>query len=72
MLKRVTWFAAGTVVGAAGAAWTYTRIRELRGGAVADEVTDRVTARLRDAVAEGLSAMRETTATLAQDVESTR
>ena len=71
MLKRMTWFTAGTVAGVLGAAWAYTQVRDARGRPAADQVADavvnvsrRVGSRVRDAVAEGVETMRETHAEL--------
>jgi len=71
MLKRITWFTAGTVAGAVGAAWAYAQVREARGRPAADQLADTVAragrragARVRDAVSEGVATMRETHAEL--------
>lgn len=71
MLKRATWFTAGAVAGAVGAAWTYTRVRDVRGREAADQLADgvvrasrRVGGRVREAVEEGVVTMRETQADL--------
>ncbi|MBI2706112.1 MAG: hypothetical protein HYX32_12595 [Actinobacteria bacterium] len=70
----MTWFAAGTVAGAVGAAWAYTQVRDARGRAVADQLADRVVGasrrvggRVREAVSEGVQTMRETQAELDRD-----
>jgi hypothetical protein len=67
-MKRVTWFAAGVVTGGLGAAWTYTKVRELRGkaaaDALADSITDNVVERVRESVQVGVATMRETRANL--------
>ncbi|MCX7620178.1 MAG: hypothetical protein N2037_04960 [Acidimicrobiales bacterium] len=66
MFKRLRWFALGAVTGALGAAYSYVRVRELRGKVAADrmagtvvEVARNVGGALRDAVAEGRAAMAE-------------
>jgi hypothetical protein len=71
MIKRLTWFGAGVVTGALGAAWTYSKVRELRGrataDALADAITDNVVDRVRDSVHVGVATMRETRANLLSD-----
>jgi hypothetical protein len=67
-MKRLTWFAAGVVTGVLGAAWTYTKVRELRGRAAADAlaetIADNVVDRVRDSVRVGVTTARETRANL--------
>jgi hypothetical protein len=65
MLKRLRWFTAGVVAGVVGAAYTYSRVRELRDRSTADQLADvvavgarKVGGRVRDAVVEGRQAMR--------------
>jgi hypothetical protein len=65
MMKRITWFTAGTVTGAIASAWAYRQVREIRGRDAADQLADtvvnvsqRVGSRVRDAVADGVEAMR--------------
>jgi hypothetical protein len=64
--KRLFWFTAGVATGALGAAYGYARLREARGALEADQLADtaaRVARRLggtvRQAVGEGIEAMRE-------------
>ena len=74
-MRRLLWFGAGVAAGVVGAAWTHTRLRELRGRGAADqasavvartaEVAVRVT---RDAVAAGRDAMAEADVQIAADL----
>ena len=71
-MRRVTWFTAGVVSGAFGAAWAYVRVRELRDRATADGLADTVVNHVRASVADGVTTMRETRANLLSDAKDSQ
>jgi hypothetical protein len=64
--KRVFWFSAGSVMGVAGAAVGYGRLRRLKGRDVADRVADGLASGLERATSGAWSAMVETRRSIAE------
>lgn len=79
MLKRLTWFVIGAVVGSCTTLWALTvaraKARQLAPAQVAGAVTARARSRLddvRDAIFEGRLAMREREAELRAELDRDR
>jgi hypothetical protein len=79
VLKRLTWFTVGTLVGAAVCLWAVgkarSKVRQLRPESVAGQLSSQVqslAADIRAAAAEGRAAMRSREAELRAELDAAR